>query len=74
MATISLRITDEELDILNAYAKINGKSLSEVVRNVMMEHIEDQFDMQVFAEYEKEKSEGKLKTRPVNKLWEELQL
>jgi hypothetical protein len=30
--------------------------------------------MQVFAEYEKEKSEGKLKTRPVNKLWEELQL
>lgn len=74
MSTISLRIPDEELSILKSYAKINNCSLSEIIRTTMLAHIEDEFDLKVFAEYEAEKEAGNLKTRPLRDLWDELEL
>lgn len=74
MSTISLRVPEDELNIFKSYAKFNNKSLSETIRSIVLEHIEDEYDMQVFTEYEKEKDNGTLKTRPINELWEELEL
>lgn len=74
MSTISLRVPESELKILKSYAKLNNLSLSEVIRKTMLEHIENEYDIYVFNEYETEKKNGKLKTRPINKLWEELEL
>lgn len=74
MATISLRIPDEELNILKSYAKINNSTLSETIRTTMLERIEEEFDLGVFAEYEAEKEAGTLKTRSINELWKELDL
>lgn len=74
MSTISFRVPDEELRILKAYAKINNSSLSEIIRATMLERIENEYDLKVFAEYEEEKAEGKLKTELIDKLWKELEL
>ena len=40
----------------------------------MLERIEDEYDLKVFADYEAEKVAGTLKTRPIGELWKELDL
>jgi toxin-antitoxin system protein len=74
MSTISLRVPENELNIFKSYAKHNNCTLSEIIRTTMLERIENEYDLKVFEEYEAEKAAGILKTRPVNELWEELDL
>ena len=74
MSTISLRVPEEELNAFKSYAALNNLSLSEVIRKTMIERIEDEYDLRVFAEYEAEKSAGTLKTRPIDELWKDLDL
>ncbi|MBQ9179863.1 MAG: antitoxin [Firmicutes bacterium] len=74
MSTISLRVPDQELSLFKNYARIHNKSLSEVIRNTMLERIEDEYDLTVFAEYEKEKAAGKVKTYTHEEVWRELGL
>lgn len=72
MAIISLRVSDMESDILKSYAKYHNTTVSEIIRNTMFEHIEDEYDLKVFEKYKEEKEKGILKTRPIDKLWEEV--
>ena len=74
MSTISLRVPDEELNIIKRYAEFNNKSLSEIIRTTMLEKIEDEYYLQVFTEYEKEKASGTLKTYSHEEVWKELGL
>lgn len=74
MSIISLRVSEKELNIFKAYAKHHNSTLSEIIRMTMLERIEDEYDLNVFAEYEEEKQAGTLKTRPINELWKELEL
>lgn len=74
MTTISLRVPENELNILKLYAKINNTTLSEIIRKTMLERIEEEFDIKVFEEYEEEKKAGILKIRPINELWKELDI
>ena len=74
MSTISLRVPEDELNIFKAYAKHNNSTLSEIIRNTMLERIEDEYDLKVFADYEAEKEAGSLKTRPISELWKEIDL
>ena len=72
MSTISLRVPEEELRIFKSYAQLNNWSLSDAIRKTMIEKIEDEFDLKVFEEYEKEKANGTLVTRPIDELWKDL--
>lgn len=74
MSTISLRVPEDELNIFKAYAKHNNSTLSEIIRNTMLERIEDEYDLKVFTDYEAEKEAGTLKTRPISELWKEIDL
>lgn len=74
MSTISLRVPEEELNMFKAYAEINNSSLSEIIRKTMIAQIEDEYDRKVFAEYEKAKAEGKVKTHSHDEVWTELGL
>ena len=74
MATISLRVPENELNIFKSYAKLNNTSLSEVIRATMLHHIENEYDLKVFEEYETERTNGTLNTKPIDQLWEELGL
>jgi hypothetical protein len=72
MSTISLRVPEQELALFKNYAKINNRSLSEVIRSTMLERIEYEYDMKVFAEYENEKEAGTVRTFSHDEAWKEL--
>ena len=54
---ISIRMTDEEKQLADAYAKLNGVSLSEAIKRAYFEKIEEEYDIAVadaaLREYEK---------------------
>lgn len=56
---ISIRMNDEEKHLADAYAKINGLSLSEAIKRAYFEKIEDEYDLALadaaLKEYKKDK-------------------
>ena len=57
MATISLRVSEEEEKIMRDYAKANNLSMSELVRSTLLERIEDDIDLQLYQEAKAEHEE-----------------
>ena len=55
--TISLRLNNEDTDLIKAYAALNGISVSELVRKAVIERIEDEYDLKTYdkalSEYRK---------------------
>ena len=55
--TISVRLNDKEAEIIKSYAKKNNISLSDLIRNAVLEKIEDEYDLEsyekAFEEYKK---------------------
>lgn len=72
MGTISLRVPDKELDLYEDYAQIHNRSLSAVIRATMMERIEDEYDLQTIARYEKQKGAGEVELYSHDDVWAEL--
>ena len=54
---VSIRMTTEEKNLADAYAKINGVSLSEAIKRAYFEKIEEEYDIaladEALREYEK---------------------
>ena len=54
---ISIRMTEEERQLADAYAKLNGVSLSEAIKRAYFEKIEEEYDIALadaaLREYEK---------------------
>ena len=48
--TISVRLSDKDTDLIKAYAKLNNISISELVRNAILEKIEDEYDLKCYYE------------------------
>lgn len=72
MPIIGLRALEKELTIFKSYAKLNNTTLSNIIRETMLERIEDEYDLKVFEEYEADRAAGALKTRPISELWNTL--
>ena len=55
---VSIRMTDEERKLAEAYAKLNGTTLSDSIKKAYFEKIEDEFDValakEALKEYEKD--------------------
>ena len=55
---ISIRMTEEEKQLADAYAKLNGVSLSEAIKRAYFEKIEEEYDITLadsaLREYEKD--------------------
>ncbi len=70
---ISIRMTEEEKKLANAYARLNGISLSEAIKRAYFEKIEDEYDIALadaaLREYEKNP-----KTYTLEELMKELDL
>lgn len=70
---ISIRMSEEEKQLADAYAKLNGVTLSEAIKNAYFEKIEDEYDIALadaaLKEYEKNP-----KTYSLKELMEELGL
>ena len=74
MSMISIRLSDNEHALFKDYAKLNNMNLSDLIKNSIFEKIYNDFDSRVFEEYNIQKENGTLKTKPIEELWKELQL
>lgn len=48
--SISIRMSDEEKELASAYAKLKGYTLSEAIKKVFFEQIEEEFDIELANE------------------------
>ena len=46
--TISLRLSDADSQLIKTYAEMNGISISDLVRQSVLERIEDEYDLKVY--------------------------
>lgn len=70
----SIRLTEEEKQLANSYAKIHSMSLGEAFKKALFEKIEDEYDIAVADEaYDEYVKSGK-KSRPIEELWKEIEL
>lgn len=74
MGVISIRISDEERKILELAAKAYGGGISSMIRQIVFEKIEDDYDLSAVKAYEERKAEGRTEVRPISELWDELDL
>ena len=55
---ITLRLNEVDTNIIKSYASMRGLSVSELIRRIVMEHIEEEFDLKeyekAYAEYKKD--------------------
>ena len=48
MTTISLRLSDADSMLIKKYAELNGISVSELVRQAVMDRIETEYDLRAY--------------------------
>jgi hypothetical protein len=71
---ISVRLNDMEKEMLSEVSTMYGCGVSSLIKKLVFEKLEDDYDMQIIKDYENKKAAGKIKTRPIDKLWAELEL
>ena len=54
--TISLRLSEQDTELIKSYAALQNVSVSELIRRIVLERIEDEYDLK---EYEKALAEYK---------------
>lgn len=70
----SIRLTDEERQLADSYAKLHSISIGEAFKKALFEKIEDEYDIAIANEaYEEYLKDGK-KSTPIEKLWKDLDL
>ena len=48
--TISVRLNDKDTELIKAYASLNNITVSDLIRNAIMEKIEDEYDLKCYEE------------------------
>ena len=72
--SFSIRLTTEEKNLAESYARIHAISLGEALKQALFEKIEDEYDLTVAQEaYDEYVNDGR-KSRPISELWKELDL
>lgn len=46
--TISVRLSDKDTELIKTYAEMNNISLSDLIRNAVIEKIEDEYDLESY--------------------------
>ncbi len=68
MSMITLRVSEEEKEVLQRYADFTGVSLSEFIKSRVLESIEDEYDLKMIEEYEKNRKKEFYSLDEVKKL------
>lgn len=50
--TVSLRLSEKDAALFRSYADLHGLTLSELFRQTLLERIEDEHDLKLYAEAE----------------------
>ena len=68
---VILRLDETEKAIIKNCANSKGLTMSEFMKKVVLDYIEDEYDLKVYREYLKEKENGTLKTYLHKEVWGE---
>ncbi|WP_338952172.1 CopG family transcriptional regulator [Fusobacterium nucleatum] len=60
MSNITLRLTDEERDILNNIVHLYGGKLSTAIKTILFEKIEEDYNLKLIKDFEKREKEDKV--------------
>ena len=64
---VTLRLDETEKTIIQNYANSKGLTMSEFMKKVVLDYIEDEYDLKIYKEYLKEKDT--LKTYSHKEVW-----
>ena len=56
--TISVRLNEDDARLMKIYAEMNNISLSDLIRNAVIEKIEDEYDLECYEKAIKEYEEN----------------
>lgn len=70
----SIQLTEQEKSIADSYARLHSISLAEAFKQALFEKIEDEYDLQVYEEAMAEYKNSGNSSRPIEDLWQELDL
>ena len=70
--TVTIRLNKEEKELFENIAKMYDCSLSATIKRLAIEKIEDDIDLETIRKFEKLEKTGKLKVRPIEELWKEM--
>ena len=60
MSNITIRLTDEERDILNNVAHLYSGKLSTAIKSILFEKIEEDYNLKLIKDFEKREKENKV--------------
>jgi hypothetical protein len=72
--SFSIRLTNEEKNLAESYAKLHSLSIGEAFKKALFEKIEDEYDLAIAEEAYVEYVRDGMKSTPIEKLWEDLDL
>lgn len=72
--SFSIRLTEEERKLADSYARLHSITLGEAFKRALFERIEDEYDIAVADEAYREYVDSDRRSRPIEKLWKELDL
>ena len=67
----SIRLDDNERELVNAYAKLHSISVGEAFKQALFDKIDEEYDRTVFDDAYREYIERGEKSRPIEELFEE---
>ena len=61
MPHVSIRVSEQEKKEMENYAKFMGRTLSDALKTVFFERLEDELDLKLIREFEEEEAKGDMK-------------
>ena len=70
----SIRLSEEERKLADSYARLHSMSMGEAFKRALFERIEDEYDLTVAEDAQKEYLQSGRKSRPAEDFWKEMDL
>ncbi len=74
MAHISLRVTNKEKKTMENYADFHGVTLSDAIKDVFFQKLEDEYDLKTIADFESSENDGEVEYKTFDEVIEDLGL
>ena len=69
---IAIRVNDKEKKAITEVSKLNNCGISSWIKKTIFEKLEDEYDLRIIKDYEKNKGNGLIELKPIEKLFDEL--
>lgn len=74
MTTLTIRLNQEEEKIFNSVANLYGGKLSTAIKQLALEKIEDEYDMQLIKDFEEREERNEVDLISFDELKKELEI